>query len=789
MASATERMHHEIEVMTRRLELEKRRLNRLEKELGAARKTQVAKAKSFREMSDKASSTPRSRSSRPSSGGSGAAAARCLSARASTATSSQACSSYASPTGNDDVLGREELEALPMKNLVSRMKHHLKSLDDVRHDNVRLREEVDKIRKHKKQFSNIFERLKAHIRQRTEQLQDFIEETAQSKGIAREALDRVAVMKKQREHERQQFKTEVMRIRKDLKAYEVEKREVEVHLKRADTGVQKKNELIEPDEELEFSESEMMRRIMKTAFLNCIQRRHIRQHQKSIEVFEQAFATIKQSTGISNIEEIVKIFVSLESRNYSLLTYVNHMNRDIEALEGIRRGRREAELHHAHVEEQTEKEREAALGDMQKKLQATQLAMEDSRDVCYQHREILRQVLPAVAQVSKRLQAEGSLLRSAVKEADGSEFPARPSDELREDTLLSWLSWFESALSRFKDLMPNADASKDVVFPATAASLIKALQPKRQFNHQPPPLVKPAELPSAPTAAEDLSSAAQKRQLLSAPKGDDEDSEEEDFGDRPLMLKDIRERAEQGFKRKRRRETNRKTHLSSEFAHEAKHEVTRTPTQEDQTPTLDARRSVKIRFGESSDPPDVVKEPSPGDKIPSIDGQSSESDLGSDEEAKEALETDAVEHPASPHDVSGSEVHPRMKKLMELADQDRQEISQDELEALFLKSYKMSTDELKVLASRMRCELRHLCFLKKQFDSYDHDQSTYISASELPWLMKKLGQDLSDRELEAAIKELEHYAKPDDDACNLQKENCERGMVEFFELAEWFTGT
>merc|ERR1712072_1126119 len=86
-------------------------------------------------------------------------------------------------------------------------------------------------------------------------------------------------------------------------------------------------------EEEHFNSPLVMRRILKLAFLNAIQRRHIRQHQKNIEVFEQAFATIKSTTGISEIEEIVKIFVSLEQRNFSLLTYVNNLNRDIESLE------------------------------------------------------------------------------------------------------------------------------------------------------------------------------------------------------------------------------------------------------------------------------------------------------------------------------------------------------------------------------------------------------------------------------------------------------------------------
>merc|ERR1719428_2262020 len=90
---------------------------------------------------------------------------------------------------------------------------------------------------------------------------------------------------------------------------------------------------LKADEEENFNSTAVMRRILKLAFLNAIQRRHIRQHQKNIEVFEQAFATIKSTTGISDIEEIVKIFVVLEQRNFSLLTYVNELNSSIESFD------------------------------------------------------------------------------------------------------------------------------------------------------------------------------------------------------------------------------------------------------------------------------------------------------------------------------------------------------------------------------------------------------------------------------------------------------------------------
>jgi len=735
--------------MTRRLELEKRRLQRLEKELAGAKRTEQAKRPTTARPS-----TPRIPPYRPNSGGgSGAAAVRCLSARGPRP-----------PVEEDE--GEAELEMLPMKHLVVRLENNLKKLDVTRDENKELKNEVHEIRMHKKQLGIIFERLKLHIRHRAEQLQDFVEDSAQSKGVSDDAQNRVEVMKRQREFERKQFKSEVMRIRKDLQSYEVEKREIEVQLKRAEEGVQKKKELIVPEEEKDFSESSMMRRIMKTAFLNCIQRRHIKQHQKSIEVFEQAFATIKQSTGISNIEEIVKIFVSLESRNYSLLTYVNHMNRDIEALEGLRRNRRELELQHTHDQEQEAKDRDEALGDMTKKLQATQLAMEEDREGCFQHREILRMVLPQISQVAKRLEIEGNRLRAASKEPDGTEFPRRPSDELREDTLLSWLNWVRDVLSRYRDLLPSGDGNKEQYFPSTAGPVVKTIQPKRP-TQQPPPLVKYQELPSAPKADDEL--VGQKRQNLGA-KGDffDDESEEEDFGDRPLMMKDIRARAEQASAKKKKQTNIRRSLAYGEdgsgqttLPSDRKASVQSMPTPE----TKDSKRFVAFAFGGPAQAPAEVVSPV----------------ARSDQENTEISELEASKEDADKQEEKVAQVSPaaaklsrRVQQMMDLASATHQseETHKDELDLVFLRRYKMSKQELEIMSDRMGLQLGHLCFLKKQFDKYDQDQSGYISAQELQGLFADLGEDLREEEMVAAVKELDGDGS---------------GEIEFFEFAEWFT--
>merc|ERR1719382_2005776 len=125
-----------------------------------------------------------------------------------------------------------------------------------------------------------------------------------------------------------------------------------------------KTRSLKADEEENFNSQGVMRRILKLAFLNAIQRRHIRQHQKNIEVFEQAFATIKSTTGISDIEEIVKIFIALEQRNFSLLTYVNQLNREIESIE-IRNKDLQNQLNkHKSEEAKSATRRETALSEV-----------------------------------------------------------------------------------------------------------------------------------------------------------------------------------------------------------------------------------------------------------------------------------------------------------------------------------------------------------------------------------------------------------------------------------------
>lgn len=54
---------------------------------------------------------------------------------------------------------------------------------------------------------------------------------------------------------------------------------------------------------------------------------------RNVNIIEDAFAQIKQQTGISSTEEIVTTFIKAEEQNYSLYNYVNMLNSEIDMIE------------------------------------------------------------------------------------------------------------------------------------------------------------------------------------------------------------------------------------------------------------------------------------------------------------------------------------------------------------------------------------------------------------------------------------------------------------------------
>jgi len=657
-----QRMHNEIESTTRKLELEKRRLNKLEEDTSRMRV----------EYTEKVQKNP---------------------------------------------LEKQE-PRLSMQKLESRLAKAMSQLNSLNHGNTEYRQKIDAIRRERLQLVQVFKKLQGDIKDNIHTVSSVHRDNDQARREQEERAHRMAALKKQVELERKQFKTTVKGLQEEFKNREREELIQRVAMAKeasakqddeADTTSKvSKTRSLKADEEVQFNTTSVMRRILKLAFLNAIQRRHIRQHQKNIEVFEQAFATIKSTTGISDIEEIVKIFIALEQKNFSLLTYVNALNLDIETFDKQNRQLKEQLANQTEIQEESQLRRETALTDIRHQIEHTSRTTEENKLQATQQSEVTDRCRPVIH----------SILKTVERENRG--FGGQAAPDFTGENMFGWLTYVEKTLTQWKDFLPEAKDARHFKTPSknykyTAGNQVLALQPKKS-NAAPTSLVKASELPSAANAF--LEQGQNPQRAMAAGREEDSSDDEEDLMTHPWSRQELKDKANAAVAKRRR---HRRTEAAGGAAG-GNQGGQGAESQRDDAGAGAAEGAGELGYE------DIVEKAKDGDE------QSDHSD-----------ESD-VDDDIGPTD--------------------------EEINEIFLKRYKMSKEELQGMANKMGIQLNNLCYLKQEFDAYDEDRSGYIDVKELKGLLEKLGEELSDDELDQAFRELDSDGS---------------GEIEFFEFVEWFT--
>jgi coiled-coil domain-containing protein 63/114 len=89
--------------------------------------------------------------------------------------------------------------------------------------------------------------------------------------------------------------------------------------------------MVDPDEE-ERKEAEREEAERATEIANA-EKECAQQRKERTENFEDAFHQISVATGISEVDELVKVFIKNEEQNFSLFSYLNEQAGEIERLE------------------------------------------------------------------------------------------------------------------------------------------------------------------------------------------------------------------------------------------------------------------------------------------------------------------------------------------------------------------------------------------------------------------------------------------------------------------------
>ena len=136
-----------------------------------------------------------------------------------------------------------------------------------------------------------------------------------------------------------------------------------------------------------------------------------------VQNFEEAFNKIKQATGISDVEELVRSFIKNEDHNFSLFNYVNEQNNEIEKYEEQIQALREEERKFAQESGDDVHQHKQILKELESKLASTESMSEKYEVRCQDLQRVVE-----------------SLKRGLQSTYDKLDIPAAEDEEINSST-------------------------------------------------------------------------------------------------------------------------------------------------------------------------------------------------------------------------------------------------------------------------------------------------------------------------------------------------------------------
>ena len=249
--------------------------------------------------------------------------------------------------------------------LENRLDKALLKFNEALAHNKQLRESIDNLRRERQAFDNIYKKLEKDLTEKKQEMTKIVELSNVAYEVRDRAQQEMVMLKMQADKEQEKFERDWKELGKLI---ENDRKMKELMRQREKAG-------IGPGGKVE-DEDKLRKKIIKG---NAVISRDKEAQQKAlqkVQSYEEAFAKIQQSTGISDIDELVATFIEAEDKNFSLFNYVNELNNEVEKLEEqIDMTRREI-LRYRGVGENRDDHRKRMLQDLEDKLAKTEAKAE-----------------------------------------------------------------------------------------------------------------------------------------------------------------------------------------------------------------------------------------------------------------------------------------------------------------------------------------------------------------------------------------------------------------------------
>ena len=209
-----------------------------------------------------------------------------------------------------------------LKSLEHKLDKSLQKYNEAIAYNKQLREQIDKLRKERVVYDNIYKKLEEELQSKKEEMKIVVKKGYKAKKQRDEAKMKMEELKNEAEKEQEEFEKHWQDLGKLI----------EQDKKIKDFITQDEpSEIAEPVENTELLA--LNKKVAKSAWNIAKEKTSVKMYLDKVEMYEEAFRKIEEATGISDIDELVKTFVDAEMQNYSLFNTVNDLATDMEKLE------------------------------------------------------------------------------------------------------------------------------------------------------------------------------------------------------------------------------------------------------------------------------------------------------------------------------------------------------------------------------------------------------------------------------------------------------------------------
>ena len=248
-----------------------------------------------------------------------------------------------------------------LKSLEHKLDKSLQKYNEAIAYNKQLREQIDKLRKERVVYDNIYKKLEEELQDTKEKMITVVKKGFKTKKKRDEAKKKMEVLKEEAEKEQEEFNKHW----KDLGKLIDNDKEINQFINQ--------EECVEVAEDSEKKEIALLhKKVARSAWNIAKEKASLRIYLDKVEMYEEAFRKIEEVTGISDIDELVKTFVESEIESYSLYNTVNGLGADMEKLEqqinGIKEEIEKYKNHGCGLDNQRKKQ----IKELEQKLEKTE---------------------------------------------------------------------------------------------------------------------------------------------------------------------------------------------------------------------------------------------------------------------------------------------------------------------------------------------------------------------------------------------------------------------------------